>query len=281
MRVLIVGGNSLVASALKPVIKESSEIITAGRANCDIYLDLNDPIENIVFKEKYDTVIHLAAAFKGKTVAQIMETEYVNVLGTLKLCKAALEAGIEHFVLISSIYAQLPYISSFYSAYSMSKKHSEDMAQLFCNTYKLPLTILQPTQLYGDSDEFRLHQPFLYFIADKAQKNEDIFIYGSHDPKRNFLHVNDFAKILTNVVKYQAIGTFQCTNLVDVSFVQIAQAAISAFQSNSKIFFEADKANIPDNIFEHDHSLYKIINYQPTINIEEGMRRIAHHRKQK
>ena len=48
MKILVVGGKSSLAKALVPVLSGFAEVITAGRTDCDIYLDLNDPIENIL-----------------------------------------------------------------------------------------------------------------------------------------------------------------------------------------------------------------------------------------
>ena len=280
MKVLIVGGTSSIALALKPLLSEFSEVVTAGRSNCDLKLEINDDLDNIFLPDGFDVVIHTAAAFGGKSALDMLHTENTNVLGTLKLCAATANANVSHFILISSIFAKLSESSSFYSAYALSKKHGEEIARLFCSTHALPLTILQPAQLYGDTDSFRKHQPFIYSIADKAQHNEDILLFGNHDAKRNFLHIDDLAKIIAQVIKVKPEGTFACTQTSDVSFSQIANAAISAFQSKSKITFLLDKADVPDNVFDHDHAIYQRIGYLPSINIEEGMKRIAKHRKQ-
>jgi len=278
MRVLIVGGSSSIALALKPLLVAFSDVVTAGRSGCDLRLDLTDDPEEILIPDGFDILIHTAAAFGGKSAADMLQTENINVLGTLKLFAAAAKANVGHFILISSIYAKLVESSSFYSVYALSKKHSEEIARLFCSFHTLPLTILQPAQLYGDSENFRKHQPFIYSIADKAQNNEEINLFGNHDAKRNFLHINDLAEIIVRVIQMKLEGTFQCTQTTDISISQIANAAISAFHSKSRVTFAPDQANIADNIFEHNHSLYQYIGYQPKISIEEGMMRIANHR---
>ena len=113
MKILIVGGTSSLGCALKPVLSEIGEVITAGRKECDIRLDLNDPIEKITLPNNIDAVIHTAAHFGGKTVEEILEAENVNVLGTLKLCQAAVQAKAKHFILISSMFSCLNKNSAF------------------------------------------------------------------------------------------------------------------------------------------------------------------------
>src|SRR5204863_7770421 len=86
LRVLIVGGSSLLATALKPVLEKFCEVLTAGRQKGnDIFLDLRDPVKDFSFPDNIDVVIHMAAYFKGGTDAEMLEAENVNVLGTLKL----------------------------------------------------------------------------------------------------------------------------------------------------------------------------------------------------
>ena len=107
MRILIVGGTSSLCQALKPVLSEFAEVITAGREGCDTHLDLNDPMERIELPKDIDVVINTAARFGGKSFDDIFKTESVNVLGVLKLCQACTKAQIRQLVLISSMFAGL------------------------------------------------------------------------------------------------------------------------------------------------------------------------------
>ena len=100
MRILIVGGASSLAQALKPVLSEFAEVITAGRAGCDVHLDLSDPLEKIELPKDIDVVINAAASFGGKSFEEMLHTESVNVLGVLKLCQSCTKAQIKQLVLI-------------------------------------------------------------------------------------------------------------------------------------------------------------------------------------
>jgi nucleoside-diphosphate-sugar epimerase len=275
MKILLVGGTSSLGRALKPVFSEFSEVITAGRKNCDINLDLNDPIEKISLPNNMDAVIHTAAHFGGKTAKEILEAESVNVLGTLKVCQAAVQAKTNLFILISSIFSCLNRNSAHYSIYALSKKHSEELAEFYCSTHSMPLTILRPSQLYGNEENFRVHQPFFYTIIDKAEKGEDITLYGSNDALRNYMYIDDMVNIIVKVVQNKVEGTYSCVHPTDISYSHIAKAAFSAFNRTGKVSFLKERTDIPDNIFEKDDSLYKKIGFYPQVSIEEGMRRIA------
>lgn len=278
MRTLIVGGTSTLGRALKPALAEFSEVATAGRKDCDFVLDLGDPVERIAVPPNVDTVVHTAANFGGTDISEILAAENINVLGTLKLCHAAAEGGVKHFVFISSIFSSMNGESALYSAYALSKKHAEEAARFYCDRHSLPLTILRPSQIYGNDDSYRAHQPFFYSIIDKASRGEDVTLHGANDARRNYIHINDLVKIIACVVKERIEGAYACMHPQDTSYTQIARAAFSAFNNHAQIRFLRDRENIPDNVFKQDDTLYQKIGFYPQISIEEGMRQIAQHR---
>jgi UDP-glucose 4-epimerase len=275
MKVVIVGGASAVGSALKAVLSSSCEVITAGRTNCDIALDLTWPLERVLLPADVDVIVHTAAHFGGKTAADFLDAERVNVLGTLKLCQAAVSAGARHFVLISSLSACLSESSEYYSIYALSKRHAEEVARLSCRTYSLPLAVLRPSQIYGTGPRFRAHQPFLHKVIDQARKGEDIFIYGSRDPRRNFIYIEDLTTVIAKVVGMGIVGTYSCQCRGDVTFSQVAEAAFQAFHTRGSVRFLRDKPDIPDNVFAVDDALYQAIGFRPSTSIEDGLRHIA------
>lgn len=281
MKILIVGGTSSLAHALKPVLSEFAEVITAGRAGCDVHIDLSDPVEKIAIPQQIDVVINTAAHFGGKDYGQMYLAESINVMGVMKLCQVSYEAKIRHFISISSINAYLEATSAYFGIYALSKRQSDEVVKLFCSSFNLPWTILRPSQIYGNEDIFRKHQPFLYTAIDKAERSEDITIYGSNDALRNYIHVSDFTKIISTVVTKQVEGLYACTSPTDVSFSQIANAAINAFSSTGRVIFLKEMADIHDNVFPYDDSLYKIIRYSPQLSIEEGIKRVAAYRLSK
>jgi nucleoside-diphosphate-sugar epimerase len=279
MRILIVGGSSSVARALQPVLSAFAEVLTAGRKNCDVPLDLSWQDERFRLPEGIDAVVHLAAHFGGKDFDAMCAAGQVNVLGSLKMCHACTRAGVGHLVLISSIFAGLTEESPFYGIYALSKRHAEEVARLYSSGFNLPLTILRLAQIYGVGESFRKHQPFLYGIIDKAENNEEIVFYGSHDAQRNLIHAEDVAEIIARVVQQRIEGSYACPNPANVRYSEIAQAAISAFGSASTVRFAQDKPDIADNAFPPDDRLYRRIGFFPRVHLEVGIAKEAARRK--
>ncbi|MBR0774101.1 NAD(P)-dependent oxidoreductase [Bradyrhizobium diazoefficiens] len=276
MRVLIVGATSSLAQTLIPLLCGSCDVLTAGRSGCAIELDLASP--HIEIPAGIDCVVNMAAAFGGKTFSDSLQAMNVNVLGLMKLCHASAKAGAKHLVHVSSIFSDLASDSPFFGAYALSKRHSEDVAQYCAREFRLPVAVLKPSQIYGVGERFRKHQPFLYAIIDKAERNEDIDLFGSNDPLRNFIHVQDVARIVSAAIAMRIEGAYPCVNPCNVSYSQIAAAAISAFDSRSRVRFLKDKPDIPSNGFACDETLFRLVDCFPRITMAQGMQMEAAHR---
>jgi nucleoside-diphosphate-sugar epimerase len=279
MRVVIVGGTSALGRTLKPVLSSFGDVLTAGRTECDLRVDLDGPPDEMTLPEGLDAVIHTAARFRGATDAEILATESANVLGTLKLCQAAVRARARQMVLISSLSACVEAGSPYYGIYAISKRHAEEAARFYCGSRGLPLAILRPSQLYGDEAGFRRHQPFIYAIVDKAERGDDVEIYGSHDARRNYIHADDLAAMIAKVIQTRVEGTYACAYPSDITYSEVARAAFAAFGAGGTVRFLQDKPDIPDNVFTPDDALYARIQLYPRINMAEGMRQMARHRR--
>ena len=277
-KILIVGGTSTLGKYLKEYLSGSYEILTAGRKNCDVIFDLGDSSSNFKIPDDLDVVINTASQFGGHSDEQILETETINVLGTLKLCQASVRTKAKHFIFISSIYSSFPRNSGNFNIYALSKKHAEEVAELYCSTHGMSLTIIRPCPLYGTHDGFRVHQPFFYSIIDKAERGEDIPLFGTNDPVRNYLYIDDLLEVISRVISGKTEGVYSCCHTADTTYSQIANAAFAAFQSNGKVYYVKDKPNIPDIIFDKDLTIYEKINFFPRISIGEGIKKIAESR---
>jgi nucleoside-diphosphate-sugar epimerase len=274
MKILLAGGRSSLACALRPILSSFSEVLTAGRDGCEIAMDLLWPAEQICLPQGIDVVVNTVAFFGGDNFNAMEEAEAVNTLGALKLCQAARKAGARHFVHISSTSAYLDEHSQYYGIYALSKRHADEVARLYCARVNLPCAILRPSQLYG-AEYFKKHQPFLYNAVDKALRGENIVIYGSRDALRNYLHAEDFCKIIRAVIEQGVEGIYSCTSAWDDSLLKLAQAAIRAAGSRSQVIFDSAFPDIPDNTFHYDDALYRKIGVYPAIRLEEGIIRLV------
>ncbi len=272
MKVMIIGGRSSVAHALRTCLADDVTVLTAGRKDCDVWLDLDSRIDNTDLFVGIDVVINTAASFGGKRVEDVEQAVRVNVNGPAQLCRLCASAGVKKFVNVSSIFATLPPSSPFYSSYALTKRQGDETLELCAAIEGLPICILRPPRLYGLGEDSRKHQPFLSSIIDKAVRHEEIVFYGRNDARRNFLHLNDLAAIIARVIEGGVTGTYTCIQRDDIRCSQIAAAVIEAFGSRSGFRFDSRMPDIADDDLNGDGLLYDVIGYHPTISFPEGMK---------
>ncbi|MGI0116278.1 NAD-dependent epimerase/dehydratase family protein [Zooshikella sp. RANM57] len=276
MKILLVGGSSSLAQQLIPHLSCYADIITAGRHNCDIYLDLQNPEEKGIAHKIGDmtVLIHIAAYF-GKSLKDdqedVLKAETVNALGTYKACLLAEKLKAQHVIYISTIFTQLDDHSPFFNSYALSKRHGEELAAFFCAQYKIPLTILRPAQFYG-SILCKRHQPFFYKLLDDVFLGKTITLYGTGKAKRNYIHIDDVVQVIDRVVKQRVTGTYQCLYPQNISYKELVQTAINVCQSNSRLIFNTQKADGFDNTFCYTPSLYQQIGFEPQITLADGIK---------
>ncbi len=275
LAVLLVGGRSAVAHRLLPRLTTIAQVTTAGRGGCMLELDLSQPTARWELPARTDVLINLAADGARGGWAALDCANAVNAVGALRLCEAARAVGARHVVHISSIHASLPPSSPLFSAYSLTKRHGEELVQAACRHLGLSLTVLRPTRLYGPPDLFRHLQPAFFAILDKVADNVDVVIAGGHDPLRNFLHVDDLAEVIVQCVERRIDGTFDVVHPENATLASVARAGAQAFGSRSQVRIESTGTRIVDDGYGPDEQIYSATGYTPQYSVTDGIAAIA------
>jgi len=263
----------MVGRAIGDALAQEHAVTYAGRRDADLFLDLNSPAPALPDSPHFDVVIHAAAAFKSAHEEDLLQTELVNAIGTLNVCRLARKVQAQHIVYISSISVKYESGDPYFSIYSLSKRHGEELALLHCKQYAIPLTILRPTIIYDAELQCRKSHSMLYMIIQHAAQNKDTVFYGKNNPERNYIYIDDVAEIVRRVVEDKITGTYDCPH-EDITLSALAKTAYEVFGTEGAILFDPDKPSIPDITTPNDYGLYSIIGYRPRISIREGISRI-------
>lgn len=135
-----------------------------------------------------------------------------------------------------------------------------------------------PTNLYGPGDNYHPENahvlPALIRRFDEARISgaEEVVIWGSGTPRREFLHVDDLAAgvwhllQLENPPDWVNVGTGR-----DVTIAKLAETIASTVGYTGKIVYDKSK---PDGtpVKRTDISRILATGWQPTITLEEGLR---------
>lgn len=160
--------------------------------------DVRDPHYCKHITKGVDTVFHLAALI-AIPYSYIAPDSYLdtNIKGTLNICKAALDNGVQRVIHTSTseVYGTAQYVPideshplQPQSPYSASKIGSDAMAMSFFNAFDLPLTIARPFNTYGPRQSARAVIPTI--ITQIASGKKQIKL-GDVSPTRDFNYVLD------------------------------------------------------------------------------------------
>ena len=274
-KIAIVGANSNVGRHLLKYLteKNSYEIIKMSRNNSDYNIDLLNSLENINFPKDVDTVILLAASMCQSTDEDIIKMVETNTVGPLKICMAAKRAGVKRIIFVSSIFSKIGKDSIYYNYYGITKNNGEDLTHYYCKNNGIDLCILRPSQIYGTDKSFSKHQQMFYFMLNNVKQNKDVIIYGSHDPIRNFIHIDDVTDIIFRILESNIRGDFDILGN-NVTLSEIAETAIASCNSNSKVVFDITKNDLEDNGFLVDNRIREILHKDSFVTLQEGIKRI-------
>lgn len=266
-KVLLTGPTSALSKEILRQLGERYQFVTIGRRDADIYWDMLQPERLPQLPGDATTVIHVAALVKGDAL-ELIET---NVRASAVLYRRAAEAGVRHFIYLSSMSAAISEGLPYYNAYGISKRSAELFLLEARRSADTGLTILRPSQLYGASGAFSKNQLLLYTMADRASRGESITIYGSNDALRNYLYVDDLINALELLLLHPLEGIFSAVYPRNYRLSEIAEAALRAFGKGGTVMFDRDKPDMPDNGFTAENSIFEALKTDPPLNIAEGM----------
>jgi GDP-L-fucose synthase len=175
--------------------------------------------------EKPDIVIHLAAVVGGiganrENPAQFF---YENAVMGIQLLHEGYLAGIEKFIALGTIcaypkYTPVPfkeeklwdgYPEETNAPYGLAKKMMLVQSQAYRKQYGFNSIFLLPVNLYGPGDNFDPESSHVIpalikkCVAARIEGKDEIMIWGSGRPTREFLYVEDAAEgILLATEKY-------------------------------------------------------------------------------
>ena len=224
MRILVTGGSGLVGTALKEEVVGSEHTwIFSSSSICD----LREYSQVLLYfsTRKPDYVVHLAANVGGlfKNLEHNVKMYEDNMLMNFNVLRACHEIKITNCLCILStcifpdkttypinetmLHNGEPHNSN--AGYSYSKRMLDIHCKLYNDKYNYNYKCLIPTNLYGKHDNYSIenghvipgliHKCFLESNANKI--NKWVNVWGTGQPLRQFLYVNDLARVIIESIE--------------------------------------------------------------------------------
>ena len=232
--------------------------------------------------ENCDTVVHLGARAGVRQSFQDPEKYLLdNTLGTTNLSLKVKEYEIPEILIAStsSIYGdtgkQLAVenkdeLFNPPSVYASTKSFGETLAKNILEDSSTLIKIARFFTVYGpfgrpDMSILR----FIHWIAS----GQDVIIYGDGNQRRSFTYISDIVDGVNELIKYRKEGTFNFGSNQTWSLNEVIELIEKNLGKNGKIVNKERAYKDVDVVLPSLELSKEILNWQPTTNIEDGIKK--------
>ena len=292
--VWVAGHNGMVGSAIvRRLASEDCHVLTVDRKDCDLtderqvagWMEANRP-----------QAVVLAAAKVGGILANDsypVDFLFGNLAIQNNVITNAHKIGVEKLLFLGSscIYPRMAPqpitedslltgpLEPTNEWYAVAKIAGIKLCQAYMKQYGSRFVSAMPTNLYGPNDNFDLNSshviPALMRKAHRAklEGQDDVEIWGTGKPLREFLHVDDLADAAVMVLKtYEDYEHINIGSGTDQSIAEIARLIMDVVGLEGELRHDLSK---PDGTPRKLMSAEKLrrLGWEPKIELREGLAR--------
>lgn len=292
-KIFVAGHRGLVGSALLRRLQGDGFGNLAVRDRSELDLTNEQAVQSFFREERPDIVIFAAAKVGGIKANNDLPVEFLldNLLIQNNVIRAAHEHGARKLLFLGSscIYpkhAPQPIPESALlsgpleptnEAYAIAKIAGIKLCQAYAREYSANFISAMPTNLYGPGDNFDLKSshvvPALLRKTHEAKKSgaEELIVWGSGNPRREFLHVDDLAAAcLFLLQKYDSPDIINVGYGKDISIRELAEVICDVVGFSGQLRYDATQPDgTPRKLL--DVSKLNELGWHATIPLREGM----------
>jgi GDP-L-fucose synthase len=294
-KIYVAGHRGLAGSAIVRKLKSEGYSNLLLRTSAE--LDLRDQVAVKEFfeNEKPEYVFLAAAKVGGINANNTYPADFIyeNLCIQNNVIHQSYKNGVKKLLFLGSscIYpknAQQPikeeYLLSGYleptnDAYAIAKIAGLKMCQSYHKQYGCNFISAMPTNLYGPGDNYDLKNSHVLpallrkFFEAKMSGQPTVTIWGTGNPRREFLHVDDLASACFFLMKnYDDPKIINVGVGKDISIAEMAAVIKNISGYEGRMVFDT---SMPDGTFQKllDVSKINSLGWQPSIGFEEGLAR--------
>ena len=292
MTILVAGATGLAGSA---IVKELSSIgkPVVGISSKDVDLLDRKATFDYLNKLKPNVVIDAAAKVGGISANNDYPVEFLseNIRIQTNLMDAAHSSKVERFVFLASScvypkncpqpikeeYVLTGALESTNSAYAIAKLAGIELIRAYRKEFGHRWISVMPTNLYGPNDNFDLESSHVFpalirkFIEAKKSNSNSVKLWGTGNPRREFLHVNDLARaIIVCLDNYDSDLQINIGTGIDLTVAELAEKIAQNTGYIGSINWDVTRQDgTPQKVLD----IQKItkLGWKPTINLDQGI----------
>jgi GDP-L-fucose synthase len=261
--IYVAGHRGLVGSALVRAIESRGESwIGASRGELDL-LD-RESVFQFIADSKPAAVVIAAARVGGIAANNAMPVEFLseNIRISTNIMDACHKANVERVLFLGSscIYPRLspqPIKEEYLltgeleptnEAYALAKISGLKLLQGYRREYGRRWISAMPTNLYGPGDNFDIESSHVLpatmrrFVEAKKNDFDSVTMWGSGNPRREFLHVDDLAGACLHLLEfYDDDIAINIGSGEDIAITELASLVSKAVGYRGKILWDESK----------------------------------------
>ncbi|MCK5058530.1 MAG: SDR family oxidoreductase [Candidatus Aminicenantes bacterium] len=165
------------------------------------------------------------------------------------------------------------------SCYDEGKRVAESLMVNYHQQNNVDIRIIRIFNTYGPRMAMNDGRVVSNFII-QALKGKPLTIYGKGEQTRSFCYVSDLVEgALKMMEQEEFIGPVNLGNPVEIKIIEIAEKILELTGSKSKIIFHPLPEDDPVRRRPDISRAKKILNWQPRVSLEEGLKKTIHYFK--
>ncbi|MEM6890210.1 MAG: GDP-L-fucose synthase [Pseudomonadota bacterium] len=302
MKYYVAGHRGMVGGAIHRKLSDQGKD-TIVRTHCELDLIDQAQVRSFMQTEKPDVVI-LAAAKVGGILANNSYPAtfiYENLMIEANIINEAYRAGVERLLFLGSscIYPRAvaqpmredalltDVLEPTNEPYAIAKIAGIKLCESFNRQYGTDYRSVMPTNLYGEGDNFHPENSHVLpalmrrFHEAKLSGVSEVTVWGTGNPRREFLHVSDMADASLFVLsldkgRYDAntepmLSHINVGSGVDVTIRELAESVADVVGYKGSIQFDSSKPDgTPRKLM--DVSRLEQMGWRSTIKLDDGLR---------
>ncbi|MGD9144651.1 MAG: SDR family NAD(P)-dependent oxidoreductase [Anaerolineae bacterium] len=260
------------------------------RGNPSVHIEQAD-IRNVEamihLTQGMDVVIHMAVACLRVSLHDPMLVHEINATGTLNMCRASLEAGVERFICVSSSEAYGSALTvpmdeehplNPTTVYGASKAASELYALAYWRSYGLPVVIVRPFNTYGprEPSEGKRAEVIPKFVM-RAMAGLQPVVFGAGDQTRDFTWVEDSARgIIMAAECDDLVG--DCVNIArgqEASILNVCELVLERLgrEELKPLYLDDGRPGDVQRHYADIRRARRLLGFSPSVDLESGLDR--------
>jgi GDP-L-fucose synthase len=297
-KIYVAGHRGMVGSAILKNLEEKGFTNIVTRASSELNLINQQEVATFFAAEKPEYVFLAAAKVGGIMANTTFKADFIyeNLLIQSNVIQESYKNEVKKLLFLGSscIYPKLApqplkeeylltgLLEETNESYAIAKIAGIKMCDAYRSQYGCNFISVMPTNLYGFNDNYDLQNSHVLpallqkFHTAKSNKLEEVIVWGTGEPLREFLHASDMASACVHLMKnYNKEGFVNIGSGEEISIKDLAYLIKEIVGFQGKIVFDKIKPDgTPRKLM--DSSKLNELGWSYSIPLREGIQQVYH-----